>query len=333
VSDSIRIREFEPTSRDYDAVARINAQGADEFLDFEPDSAAELRDLDASFDPARYVLRRYVAEDLGSGDIVAYAFYSHTPWAFDPHLYWVSVRCAPSHRRRGLGSRLYSRIVQDLERIGATCLWAEAREGDEVAGGALLRRGFSEILKSAEYVLKTSGLDLDAFHRYRERADGAGVEILSLPVLAERDAGWLPKLHALHNSVMTEIPLPDELYPYRPLPLFQEYLCGLPQSLPDACFVALLEDRYVGECVIHRSQDDATCLDHLITGVDRDYRGRGVAMALKLRSIEYALASGYDRISTYVESNNPSMLEINRKLGFVRGDALVIFEKRLAPPP
>jgi RimJ/RimL family protein N-acetyltransferase len=216
--------------------------------------------------------------------------------------------------------------------MGATCLWAEAREGDEVTCGALLRRGFRELIKSAEYVLKTRDLDLEAFHRYRERAAGAGVEILSLPALAERDAGWLSKLHALHNSVMAEIPLPDELYPYRPLPLFQEYLCGLPQSLPDACFVALLGDRYVGECVIHRSEDDPTCLDHLITGVDRDHRGRGVAMALKLRSIEYALANGYHRIETYVESNNPSMLEINRKLGFVRGAALVVFEKRLAPP-
>lgn len=329
--DSIRIREFEQTDRDHEAVARINALAEpDAYLDFEPCTAAELRELDEAFDPARYVLRRYVAEDTDAGLIAGYAHYAHTPWAFDPRLYWASLRCDPAYRGRGLGRRLYDRIFEDLARISADRVQIEAREGDALACDALTRRGFVELMRSIEYVLTTSDVCLEELGRHGARAAAAGIEIIALPALAERDPGWLPKLYALHSDVTREIPLPDEMDAYPSLPGFQEYLCGLPQSLPEACFVALHGDRYVGECVLHRSQEDPECLDHLVTGVDAAYRGRGVAMALKRRTIEYARSKGYRRISTWVESNNPSMLEVNRKLGFARVGGLIIFEKRIA---
>jgi mycothiol synthase len=331
VGDSIRIREFEPTDREYEAVAHINALGEkDELLDFEPCSGAELRELDGSLDPSRYTLRRYVAEDTVSGTLAGYAFYAHTPWAFDPKVFWASVRCDPSYRRRGIGRELYTKVVDDLARIGATRVLMEATEGDEAVIAALVRRGFREQMRSTEYILKTSDARLEDFRRYDERVEAAGIEIFALPALAERDPGWLPKLHALHNDVMRDIPLPDEIDPFRPLPAFQEYLCGLPEALPDACFVAARGERYVGECVLHRSQVDPGCLDHLITGIDRAYRGSGVAIALKLRTIEYARSKGYERISTWVESNNPGMVEINRRFGFVRGGGLIIFEKEIS---
>ena len=43
----------------------------------------------------------------------------------------------------------------------------------------------------------------------------------------------------------------------------------------------------------------------------------------------YAQQHGFHEIRTAVESNNPSMLAINAKLGFVQGPGLVLFEKRL----
>jgi RimJ/RimL family protein N-acetyltransferase len=66
-----------------------------------------------------------------------------------------------------------------------------------------------------------------------------------------------------------------------------------------------------------------------VTGVDPAFRGRGVAVALKLRTIEFAQRNGYERISTWVESNNPSMLAVNEKLGFVRGGGYIVLEKRI----
>ncbi len=330
MGDSIQIRDFIPGDRDYEAVARLNAVAwSADFLDFEPPTASDLREFDRAFDPARYTLRRFVAEE--AGEVVGYAFYSHMPWAFDPRAYWASVRCDPARRGRGLGRRLYDRVMKDLTQVGAQSVRMQAREDDPIARAALARRGFVEEVRSIEYALDTRRVSLDEFRGYAERSAAEGFCILSLPELRERDPDWLAKLHALHTAVVRDIPLPDEPNPERSPAALVDYLFKAPGALPEACFIALHGDRYAGECVLYRSQDDEAALDHQVTGVDAAFRGRGLAVALKLRTIEFAQRNGFERIATWVESNNPSMLAINEKLGFVRGCGLIVLEKRLSP--
>jgi hypothetical protein len=55
---------------------------------------------------------------------------------------------------------------------------------------------------------------------------------------------------------------------------------------------------------------------NMITGVDRTYRGRKIAKALKLLTIRYAKAYGATAIRTNNDSENGTMLAINRKLGY-----------------
>lgn len=328
--DSLQIRDFIPEDRDYEAVARLNALAwSADFLDFEPPTAADLRAFDKAYDPARYTLRRFVAEEEGA--FVGYGFYAHMPWAFEPGAYWASVRCDPAHRGRGVGRKLYNRVMDELDRIGAKSVRIEAREGDPIARSALSRRGFVEEVRSSEYVIDASRADLGAFRGYAERAAAEGIEVLSLPEVKERDPAWLSKLHALHSAVVREIPLPDEPIPDRTPAEFLEYLFNAPGALPEACFIATHGDRFAGECVLYRSLDDKAELEHLVTGVDKEYRGRGVAVALKLRTIDFAQQNGFKRISTWVESNNPSMLAVNEKLGFVRAEGILVLKKTLAP--
>lgn len=53
-------------------------------------------------------------------------------------------------------------------------------------------------------------------------------------------------------------------------------------------------------------------------------------MALKLKTIEYARAHGYDVIKTWNDSSNVGMLAINEKLGFVRQPAWITFVKEFS---
>ena len=53
------------------------------------------------------------------------------------------------------------------------------------------------------------------------------------------------------------------------------------------------------------------------TGVRREYRGRGIALALKLLAIDFCCRSGAGRVRTNNDSKNAPMLAINRRLGYL----------------
>ena len=60
------------------------------------------------------------------------------------------------------------------------------------------------------------------------------------------------------------------------------------------------------------------------TGVQQDYRGKGIAKALKIHGIAYARAHGYSTIITRNNMRNQSILRLNKQLGFV---TMIKFEK------
>jgi RimJ/RimL family protein N-acetyltransferase len=64
-----------------------------------------------------------------------------------------------------------------------------------------------------------------------------------------------------------------------------------------------------------------------MTGVRREWRRRGIALALKVRSLEFAKAQGFRRVVTENETNNRGMIAINDRLGFVKQPAYVHYLK------
>jgi len=54
----------------------------------------------------------------------------------------------------------------------------------------------------------------------------------------------------------------------------------------------------------------------MFTGTRRAYRGRGLALAVKLASINWAAANGITRLLTYNDATNAPMLAVNARLGY-----------------
>jgi predicted GNAT superfamily acetyltransferase len=103
--------------------------------------------------------------------------------------------------------------------------------------------------------------------------------------------------------------------------------------LPDAHFLAIdREGRYLGVSNLFAALDDPTFLWQGLTGVRRASRGKGIAMALKLRTVRYALDRGVEHIKTWNDQYNRPMLAINEAMGFERQPAWITYEKELALP-
>lgn len=153
--------------------------------------------------------------------------------------------------------------------------------------------------------------------------------ITTLAEEAKLDPDCYRKLHELwYEKIAYDVPWPDA---YTPIS-FEDYMNRVvkgPNVLPEGCFIVKVDGRYAGLSWSQKFEKEPNVLWQTITGVLREYRGRGIAIALKLRVIDFAARNGYDVIKTWNSSVNDAMLGINRKLGFQRHVGWITFEKPL----
>ncbi len=154
-----------------------------------------------------------------------------------------------------------------------------------------------------------------------------GVKISTLSEELQREPDYKRKLHELALAIAPDVPAPDRFTGWS----FEDTLKYLkhPDILPDGFFIATDGDRYVGMSDVFKSEKEPEDLYQQLTGVLREYRGRGIAMVLKLRVIDFAKRHGARVIKTWNDSTNAPMLAINMKLGFQRRIGWITFEKNL----
>jgi GNAT superfamily N-acetyltransferase len=86
---------------------------------------------------------------------------------------------------------------------------------------------------------------------------------------------------------------------------------------PEGAFVALADGEIVGYTAIDLDDDVPWRGGHSATVVRRDWRGRGVASALKQESIAFASARGVRELYTWTQDVNAGMRHVNERLGYV----------------
>ena len=321
-STVITIRLF--GSRDYEAVVAVNNAA---FPD-RPSTAEEWRYDDEHWE-ARYVNERYVAERPADGEIVGFAGLWHVPWAFDPQKFGMEIRVRPDARRDGVGLRLWHRIDEALRAHNAvsvkTQVWEAMPEGLAFAS----RLGFREVMRAWESRLSVATFNFAAFRPALDRALSSGVEITTLAAEREQQPDRLRLLHAAEAQIGEDVPRPaDEVHTPVSFEMWMEHVVEAPWSIPEAYFIARVDGAYAGVSGLFRPQV-GDWLNQGLTGVRREFRGRGIATALKLRTVEYARDHGVREIRTWNEINNQRMLAINTRFGFVRQPAWITLQKDL----
>ncbi|MDQ7843808.1 MAG: GNAT family N-acetyltransferase [Armatimonadota bacterium] len=289
-----------------------------------PLSAAEVRDRYRRFDEARFVREWVIAEERGRA--AGYGFHAHLPWSFHPDKYQLFVAVHPQAHRRGIGTALMRHHLRRLEERGARRVKSWAREDYAHAVAFLRGFGFDEYARVFESRLAVTAVDLAPFAASTRRVAEAGVTITTLKDELRRDPQCLGAVYQAHGTLDLGAPREDPDLPTPPsFERFVDDEVRHPQALLDAFFLVKKGDLYVGESALKRSESDPGVLWQQLTAVLPEYRGLGIATALKLRTVEYAQVMGYREIRTFNSSRNAPMLAINAKLGFVRQPAWIDF--------
>lgn len=312
----MHIRPF--SMHDYDSIAALASLVTPQH----PVTARTLSHYDAARNP-EMLFGRWVAEE--NGKLTGIGVYSQYEDIYAPSEVHVSIRVHPAHRNRGIGASLYNAMIDKLRRISVVDTMKVALNADQHAGiNFALRRGFIEYARRVESRAALAKFDPAALPDPDAQMAEQGIVLRSVKEL-EADPDRDRKLYDLKWAIEQDIPYPGEIS-QPPFESFRDHLLRAPDFVTDGSFVALDRDRYIG-LVFHISGSPA----HLIvevTGTARAYRRRGIAQALKLRSMAWAKQAGFQTLLVNNDLSNAGMLAINDKLGFERQPALILFQRK-----
>lgn len=259
--------------------------------------------------------QRYVVECAGK--LLAFGHYEQPPRFYEPGRFRVHIFVHPHYQKQGLGLHLYQQIMTDLRELQARFVWTKIRE-DMSEGIRFVRKyGFFEELRIWELRLDVTSFDPTPL-------DVQGIQIKTLQEL-EHEVARDQKIYDLIGEVGQDLP-PTEHWT---LPNYEHFQQDLAKRVPDAYFIAVHGQSYVGVSYLTEHLIENYCTTGL-TGVRRAYRRQSIALALKLRGIAYAQQHAYATIRTSVDSANRASLAMNERLGFVKQPAWIVFTKKIS---
>lgn len=294
-----------------------------------PVTAGMLEHWDKNHDP-KYYRAEFVAEL--DAQVVGLGSIGEDRWAYEPGKFVFGIQVHPEFWGQGVGRAIYDHLIEHVQPMNPALLQAGTLENRPRARAFLERRGFLETWRRYESRLETQDFDFSPYAHLAERVKGAGLEIKSWAELfADPDAPR--KLWELDWLLFQDVPMGLK-FVKRDLEQWIKEEIQDPHFAPQACFIALDPNRddpltgsYVGYSQLTRNPGGFWGIN--MTGVLREYRGKGVAKALKLEGIRYVKEHGGEQIRTTNDPPNISMLVMNRELGFQRQPSWLRYQKAL----
>jgi ribosomal protein S18 acetylase RimI-like enzyme len=266
---------------------------------------------------------RYWGRTMGSvylvaamdGEIVGCGRLTLFPGA-DPEIPEANVSVIPAARTAGIGSALLAEVSAAARDRGATALQGEVREDDDGSIRWVERRGFVEMERQKAVVLDlaaTPAEDVDVPEGIviASRAERPGLEREEYE-LVQRAGRDISGLDAETEQTFEQ---------------WHSFAVARPGADPKLCFVALAGDEIVGSANMSAGTEAGY---HSLTTVAPEWRGRGIAAALKRSQIAAARERGLKQLVTESQQDNAPMRRLNEKLGFEPVPGSIVYRGPLA---
>jgi mycothiol synthase len=220
-------------------------------------------------------------------------------------------RVLPKQRRRGVGTAVLHALAEHVDALGFPDLGGRA---DDEGSLAFARRfGFEEVGRQVEQVRA-----IVRDEPWPSLPDG-----IDVTTVAERPELLGQLYHELALQAFEDMPTP------RKVEIKLEQWDSEWVNWSEATFVALAGDEIVGMAGLLRDDDCPERAENALTTVRRDWRGRGIARALKETTIAWASNRGLREIYTWTQTGNENMRAVNEKLGYATRDISISVRRKL----
>ena len=271
--------------------------------------------------------RLRIAVEAGDGQFIGVGNCMKPFWAHAPGIYALDIILAPEWRRHGIGRGLLAKLEPYARAQGAERLHSYCREDFPDTIRFLQRAGYTNIGIRFESKLDLANFDETPFVEVFKRVAAAGYILTTLAAERAVQPAADRMLYDLYSPVVAEVPLPGGVRIEQSFEIWRSNTLEGPTSDPAAIFIAKSGDQYVGMTSLELPQDGPAITR--MTGVSPAHRGKGLALALKLRSFRFLKERGYVETRTHNDTANPPILRLNAKLGYRRLPGWLMWAKSL----
>ncbi len=254
---------------------------------------------------------RQIAAVDGNGYLVGDGIVICPPWSIEEGRFYFAAAVDPGFRRQGIGRLLYDDLHAFAIQNGAKWIETLALEALPEARIFAEKCGFVVLRHYFDGVLDITTFDATPFADVIETVQRGGIRFFSYAEIEDTPENR-HRLYDLEIRLMRDVPgydFPDDPYE-KWVQRFEK-----PEFMADAQVLAADGDHWIGLATLEYFKED-NIMHNGFTAVDPAYRGRNIALALKLRAIECAQKKGVPQMRTNNDALNAPMLAINRKLGY-----------------
>jgi GNAT superfamily N-acetyltransferase len=269
-----------------------------------------------------------VAEDE-KGELMGFNWATRSRFKESDAYFYIIVK--PQQRRHGAGKRLYEDLEQSAKSAGIQRLEVSIRDNRPECLSFALSCGFKERTHSLGMELDLSSFNQHIYDETITKLKSEGFYFTSMAELGNTEEAQR-KLYALNNMTGLETPGSEGMQFWLDFEDFQKKVCQSNWYKPAGQMVVI--DTTTGDWAAMSAItrfEGAENAYNLHTGVDKRYRNRKLAQAVKALALHYARQElGVTIVRTNNNSINLPMIAINQKLGYLPAQGSYTLEKILS---